>query len=148
MLDEENGHAEAVPDGVDALQQLRRLRGVHAGGRLIQQQHFHVRGQGPGNLQLALLAIGQAGGQHIGLILQMADGQKVHGLFRQGLFRPPVFGGAEGGVQQVVGDVLGKGGLHVFDDGHLPEQADVLEGAGHPCRHELIGLFAVEGDAV
>ena len=99
VLDKEDGHAEAVSDGVDALQQFRCLRGIHARSRFIQQEYLHIRGQGPGNFQFALLAVRQAGGKHIGLVLQMADGQKVQGLFCQRLFRAPVPGGAKGGVQ-------------------------------------------------
>ena len=148
MLNEQDGDAEAVPDGVDALQQLRRLGGVHTGGRLIQKQQLHVGGQCPCDLQLSLLTIGQTGGQHLGLVLQMADSQQLHGLFRNGLLRLPELSGAEGGVEKVVFDVLGKGGSDVVDHAHLLEQADVLEGTGHARRHKLMGLLSVERYAV
>ena len=48
-----------------------RLVGVHAGGRLVQQQQLRVRGQGAGNLQLALLAVGQLAGLDVGLLVQV-----------------------------------------------------------------------------
>ena len=148
MLDQQNGDAEAVPDGIDAGKQLRCLRGVHAGGRLVQQQDLHIGGQGPGDLQLALLAVGQAGGGDVRLIPQAADLQQVHGLFRDLLLRLPEFRRAEGGVQQVIVQVLGKGHLHVFDDRHIRKQPDILKGPGDPGLHELVDLFAVQGDAV
>ena len=148
VLDQQNGHAEAVPDGMDAGEKLRRLRGVHAGGGLVQKEHLHIRGQGPGNLQLPLPAIGQAGGQNVRAVLQAADGQELHGLLRHRPLGAPEPGRAENGVQQVVAGVPSAGGLDILNHRHVVEQADVLKGPRYAGLHELIGLFPVQGHPV
>ena len=59
VFDEQDSNAELVTDAAHRLHEFFRLIGVHAGGRFIQQQQFRVRCQSAGNLQLALLAVGQ-----------------------------------------------------------------------------------------
>ena len=148
MLDQQNGNAEPVPDGIDAGEQLCGFCGVHTGSRLVQQQHLHVGSQCAGDLQLALLPIGQAGGGNVRLLPQAADLQQIQRLFRDLLLRLPEFRRAEHGVQQIVVQILAEGHLDVFDNGHIREQADILEGAGNAGLHELVNLFAVQRDAV
>ena len=59
MLDQQDGDAEAVADGVDAVEQILGLRRVHTCRRLVEQQQFHAGGEGAGDFQLALGAVRQ-----------------------------------------------------------------------------------------
>ena len=59
MLDEHDGDLEHVADLDDILHELLRFRGVHAGGRLVEQQQRRVRCQSADDLQTALRAVGQ-----------------------------------------------------------------------------------------
>ena len=59
MLDQQDGDAEAVADGVDAVQQILGFRRIHACRRLVKQQQFHAGGEGAGDFQLALGAVRQ-----------------------------------------------------------------------------------------
>ncbi|CAN3961272.1 Antibiotic biosynthesis monooxygenase, partial [Dysosmobacter welbionis] len=54
--------------------------GVHARSRFVQQQQLRIRGQGPGDLQPPLLAVGQ------GVRLLPGNVAEVH--LRQQLFHP------------------------------------------------------------
>ena len=148
MLDQQNRDAEPIPNGVDAGQKLCRFRGVHAGGRLVQQQNLHIGGQRAGDLQLALLAIGQAGGGNVRLVPQAADLQQLQCLFRGLPLRLPEPRRAERSVKQVIVQILGTGRLHVFDHRHVRKQTDVLKGSRDTGLHELVDLFPVQGNAV
>ncbi len=79
MLDEQDGDAALVTEAADEGRRLGRLGGVHAGRRLIEQQDARSRGQGPGDLEPTLVAIGQAGG------LDVAPAGEAH--VRQELLR-------------------------------------------------------------
>ncbi|KAI1697406.1 hypothetical protein Ddc_19716 [Ditylenchus destructor] len=58
VLDQQDGPA-VVADAVDQLAQHDLLGRVHAGGRLVQRQQLGVGGQGAGDFQAALVAVGQ-----------------------------------------------------------------------------------------
>ena len=64
----------------DEGRQLVGLLGVHARSRFVQQQQLRIRGQGPGDLQPPLLAVGQ------GVRLLPGNVAEVH--LRQQLFHP------------------------------------------------------------
>ena len=59
VLDEQDGQAELGSQPADEVGQVARLLGVHAGGRLVEQQELRTRGQRSRDLQPALVAVGQ-----------------------------------------------------------------------------------------
>ena len=73
MLDQQHGNVELVADAADGLGQLGRLRGVHTGSGLIQQQQLRAGSQCTHDLQPALRAVGQAAGQGIGQVCHVED---------------------------------------------------------------------------
>ena len=148
MLDQQHGDVELIADAADGLGQLSGFRGVHTGGRLIQQQQLGAGGQRAHDLQTALCAIGQAAGLRIGHICHVEDIQQLKGTLGAVLFLFPVVGQADQRRGKIVLHGLMQADLDVVDDAHLLEQTDVLEGAGHAHPVDLIGLFARRGHSI
>ena len=73
MLDDEHGQVEAVADLADEVHQGKRLLRIHAGGGLVEQQQLGIGRKGAGDLQLALLAVGQVDGDHVALLPDAHD---------------------------------------------------------------------------
>ena len=86
---------------------------VHAGGRLVQQQQTRLGGQGAGDLQAALLAIGQVLGDLQLAILQAEHGQKVLGALGQGALLAAEAPQARDRLQQVIARVGVIGDAHI-----------------------------------
>ncbi len=80
VVDQEHGQVEVLAEGADQLGQLAFFLGVHAGGRLIEQKHGWVGGQGTGDLQAALVAIGQVAGQFVPAVVEVEQGQELAGV--------------------------------------------------------------------
>ena len=59
VLDQEDGQPALVAQGGHELGQPRGLVGVHAGGGLVEQQQRRVAGQRAGDLDAALVAVGE-----------------------------------------------------------------------------------------
>lgn len=127
MLDDEDGDA-LVADGEDQFLGGLGLLGVHARGGLVQEEQARLAGQGAGDLQLALLAVGEVAGEVVALVGETGELQEFHrrlvglalGLLEAGPAqegRPEPFLGAGVAADE---DVL--------QDGHVGEEPDVLEG--------------------
>ena len=116
MFDEQDGDTETVADRVDTVQQILGFGGVHAGGRLVEQQQFHAGGQGACDLELALLAVRQVGRLGGGQSLEVEDAQQVDGLLVHLVLLLPEARGAEDGAAHVVGERLIEGDEHVLGD--------------------------------
>ena len=144
MLDEQNRDAEAIADGVDAIQQFCGLGGIHTGGWLVKQQELHVCCERARDLQLALLTVGQVCRDIVRFILQMKDGKQVECLFFEFFFRLPEARGAEKRIQHAVVNIFCERRKHVFQHGHLLKEADVLEGTRDAGRDKLMRLFTVK----
>ncbi|CAM5688113.1 hypothetical protein SGLAM104S_03389 [Streptomyces glaucescens] len=54
---------------------------VHAGGRLVEEEQARLARQRPGDLQLALLTVGQVAGEVVGLGGETGELQEFHGPF-------------------------------------------------------------------
>ena len=80
VLDQAHGQLEVVSDLPDKGGELIGLLGGHAGRGLVQQEELGVGGQGPGDLQPALLAVGQGGGQLVLYVIQPHRPQKLRHL--------------------------------------------------------------------
>ena len=66
MLDEQHRHT-TLTDPSDQRHEVGLLAGVHAGRRLVQQQHLRVAGQRPRYVQPALIAVRELTRQPVGL---------------------------------------------------------------------------------
>ena len=65
MLDQQDGDA-AIADAADQLHEGVGLRGVHAGDRLVEQQHRRLGRQRERHADETLLAVGQRAGEIVG----------------------------------------------------------------------------------
>ena len=63
----------------EQFEQGGRLRRVHPGGRLVEQQQLRLRSQRAGDLQAALVAVGEVGGRPVGLLGDADEGQQRAG---------------------------------------------------------------------
>jgi hypothetical protein len=145
MFDHQHG---AV--GGDAADQLRDAVDVlmaHAGGRLVEQQHFRIERQGGGDIQRALAAIGQFDRIPGGEFGQADIGDQRHRLavvFVEHGTRAPE-------VHRVAAEPL-QGDAHVLQHGHVREHGGNLERAhqseaGHVGRRHRGDVLALEDDA-
>ena len=71
VLDDQDG--EILGDAAHQFHGLVRLGRAHAGGRLVEAQQARLGGERDADLEIALLAVRQIGGQFVGLAEQ-ADG--------------------------------------------------------------------------
>ena len=117
-----------------------RFLRVHARRRLIQDQQAGVGGQRAGDLQPALLSVGQAAGLLAFLVRQPHDLQKLHRLPAHPGFLLAVQ--AEGRRQKAAAGVHMLGDQDVFKDRQVAEQADILEGTGQTHLGDLVRRFA------
>ena len=136
VLNEEHRQVVLIPNLLNVLRQLLSLLGIHARRRFVQQQQGGLGGQGPGDFQTALEAVGQAGCDFVLILLQSLLLQQRHG------FRPhPGFllgvGAEDGGKHILLGPHM-LGNQHVFKDGHALPQPDVLEGSGNAQLHHIV----------
>ena len=143
MLDEHDGDAE-VPDAPDQRDQLEGLGGVHAGGRLVQQEERRTRGEGARDLEAALVPVGQV---HRELVLVLADPEEVEQRPRAVPALPLLAAGPAGvqhGVEHAGGRAAVRADQDVVQDRHPAEEPDVLVGPGHAERGHLVRRQALQ----
>jgi hypothetical protein len=125
-------------DAFDQFAQFGGFGGVHAGRRLVQAQQLGFGGQGTGNFQPALVAVGQVLGQVVGPVLDAHVMQQVDGALADRRFL--------GRVAALLSMAPSTPALgphmaadhDVFQRRHVAEQADVLEGAGDAALGRLV----------
>lgn len=122
--------------------------GFMPSGGLVQEEEAGVAGECAGDFQLALVSVGEVAREVVGLVLEADELQEFHGAFVAGLF-----GLGEAGEAQECGPeaFFGPGVASdedVFQDGHVGEEPDVLEGAGDACLGDEVGLGWQDGALV
>lgn len=141
VLYEQDSQMEGIAYLLYVLHKLRSFGGVHACGRLIQQQHLGAGGQSPDYLKPSLSTVGQGAGLPGSHVLHVEYGEQFHCglvglLFGGPVGREPQHACSQGGLAGVV-----QAYLYVVLDGKLGEQADILEGSGNSQLVELPGFF-------
>jgi len=131
MLDQADGDVQPVADGADAAAKDGGFAGIEAGGGFVEQEELGFGGQGPGQFEQTLPAVGQIAGRGVALV-----GQADEIEFFQGALAAFPFGPAEArGMEQAgQGTVMGQdmaAGHDVFQHGKGGEDLQVLEGADH-----------------
>ena len=119
--------------------------GFMPGGRLVEQQQRRLVAERAGQLQPALVAVRQVLGQ---LVLAPAQPDEPEQLARRVRRRPPPR--AAGAARRCRWSTMFELELevhadeHVLERGHVLEQPDVLEGAAHPGRHDVVRAGAAQ----
>ena len=147
MLDED--HREpAVADLADEVDERLLLGGVEAGGRLVEEEDLGLGGQRPGDLEPSLVAVGQVAGGRLGAVGDADELEQASRLVLAPALLPEVPRAAEQGARDAR-RVPGVGAHHdVLHGGHVREQPDVLERAGHAGRGDVVRLLADDRLAV
>ena len=145
MLDEQHRNLELITDPDDVIHELFRFLGVHARGRLIQQQKSGVCGKGTDNLQTALGAVRKAPRLFFRQIFHVENRQQLHGLFMLTALAGPIGRQTENTGEHTIGDLIMQTDAHIVLNAHLIEQADILEGSR---QTQLVGLHGVHTGGV
>ena len=148
VLDQHDGGAELVVDVEDEAAHVLLLLDVHAGHRLVEQQHLRLHRQRAAEVDALLQAVGQAADRRlaVGLDLEEVD----DALDDCAVLDLLALGGApaDGLLEEVGLHLQVAPGHDVVDHAHALEQRQVLEGArdahlGHLARvHVPEGLAA------
>ena len=78
VLDEQDRQAELAPEAPDEVGHLARLAAVHAGGRLVEEQELGPGRQGAGDLEPALVAVGQVARPRLGPLVEVDELEQAH----------------------------------------------------------------------
>src|SRR5581483_475071 len=146
VLDEEQGEMAFFHEAPEQGHEAPRLALGHARGRLVQQQQRRVRGEGPGQLEAPLLAVGQVAGQLVGLVAQTRDSQQFGPLLPLAPLVLAPARVARDHVPEGEGHPAVHAHHHVLDRGHAREEANVLKGAADAQRGDLVGPASLHRD--
>src|SRR5581483_6290607 len=139
VLDQQDGQAEVAPQRRDQPRHGRGLLRVHARRWLVEQQQLRLGRQGAGDLEAALVAIGQVLGNLVGPVAEADQMEQVaRSLPRFTLLARdpgrPEDGADRPGLQPAV-----HPDQHVLQGGHVVEQPDVLKRPGDAACGDLVG---------
>ena len=148
MLDQDDGDPRHLVDVPQESHQLRALRGIHTGGRLVQKEELGLGGKGPGDLQLPLDAVRQRARLGI-LIFQQTDLIQILLAKGIGLLLPLAYMGK---AQQRGHRVVLRDTGHADQDVLLRRQfgidADILEGAGNAQMGDLVRTDTADAPSI
>ena len=118
--------------------------GVHAGRGLVEREELRIGGERPGDLEPALVAVGQVPREVVGALGDADVLEQLEGA----LFDRPLLA-TRAGVAQHRAEHAGAGAHvpadhHVLERGEVAEQADVLERPGDAARGDVVRLQAAE----
>ena len=149
VLDEQHAHVALDVDALDELGEVALLGRVRAGGGLVEQQHAGVGAQGAGDLEAALLTVGQRAGQLVGLGREPNLAQQLHAAAGAVAFLLDLPRHPEHRRQRARLLPRLDADLDVLEGGQRREQPDVLERARDAEVVDLVGLLAQDaGEAV
>ena len=131
VLGEEQGEAARVRDLVDEPDRLLRLARRHARGRLVEEQHPRPLGEGDGELELLLLAVGELPRLFLRLLREPDEGEEIQRLAAVEARPDP----EHREVPVVAGH---QGHLHVLEHAHARIHVDPLEGAREPRLDDAV----------
>src|ERR1700694_3549526 len=151
VLDHEDREA-LLAQPLHELHQLGLLLRRESGRRLVEQQQLRVRGQRPGDLEAALLAVGKVARVVFGVPLQPHEAQQLHRALADVLLLPTLERRLEDRVPQLGVHPRMLADEDVLDHRHVIEEAAVLECSrdpelGHAVRPRAGHVLAIEDDA-
>ena len=137
-----------LADAEQQLRELGRLARVEAGGGLVEAQQARLGAHGAGDLELALVAVGQGAGVPVGLVGQAGALEPVAARARS---PPAPQRGRRRGPSRPSDTEAGRPHQpvvlrhdQILERGHGGEQADVLEGAREPLARDAEAVDPLE----
>ena len=151
VLDEHHGEVEAVAQRADLLLEHLGLGAVEPRGRLVEEQHLGIEHERAGDLEAALVAVGERRRALVGVVVELEELQQVEGLAAHRGLVVGVAPRAHDGVEERRAGHAVARHEHVLEHRHLPEEPDVLERArdaevGDLPRREAVDALAAERD--
>ena len=144
MFHQKHGDAEFFLNKVDEFHETDFLRGVHAGGGLIEQKQAWAGGQSAHDLQSALVSVRQIGRLPVGVVFQPKDFEERENLAANAF----LFGAECQPACERVDDAMAQSAIHgcadIVENSQRTEEADVLECAGDSQCGDAVGLLVVE----
>ncbi|MPN11538.1 hypothetical protein SDC9_158841 [bioreactor metagenome] len=145
MLNQNNRGAELVVHVQDEAAHVLLLFHVHAGHRLVEQQHLRLHGQRAAQVHALLQTVGQLA--H-GRFAEGLDFQEVDDVFDELAvldFFALCRADAQSLKQHIAFDLQVAAGHDVVDHAHALEQCQVLERACHAHLGHLAAVHVIEG---
>jgi hypothetical protein len=132
----------------DQLIHLDGFLRIEAGGRLVEEDHPRLHGQGAGDLQALEGTVGHGVGAGLGVLLQADEAHQLEGLAAQLGVAAGDAREAQGGLDQVAVETQVGTHHHVLDGAHVHADLQVLEGARHTAAGQLVRRLATDGFAI
>src|SRR5215213_3155103 len=130
MFDEENGEVEIAAQAVDEVGHLRRFLRIHSGSWLVEEEQLGLAGEGPRDLEPALITVGEILCGHRTLAAQANILEELPGPGTRCALLPV----DRGETQYRAERRRLQPGVHADQDvilrRHVGEESDVLKGAG------------------
>ena len=148
VLDEEDGEAELAPEQADQLGERVGLSRIHARGGLVEQEETRLGGEGPGDLEPPLIAVGEILGHFLGLGVETDEGEEIGGPAPRPHFLGHHSGWPEDRARHRGVEPAVLAHQHVVEHAHVLEEPDRLEGARDPLADDGVGPEADQARAV
>src|SRR5262249_53169147 len=143
VLHQKDGHARGA-NGFDQRHDLRALARVHAGHRLVQQQHRGLRGKRQSYPEQALLAVRKRARNFRHAPLEADHTQDLARLLRKLAFRGLLARQRQQRIPQARPSPAVQSDQHVFEYGVVRKYARALERPDQPKACDFVWLEAVQ----
>ena len=143
MFDQKHREIELHAKSAQKRHEVAAFAAIHTGDGFVQQEKPRPGGHGPGDFEPSLLPVGQAASRLSTLVGEAEQVKQFAGFLRNLGFRIPERPSAQKRVGDPVACPMVESDLDVVLDGHVPEQSDVLEGAGHAVFSDAVRGHAV-----
>src|SRR5215470_12169844 len=119
--------------------QVFLLRGIHSGGRFVEQEQLRSGGEGTYHFEAPLVAIGEMFRALLPLLGEVEPLQQLQGLGANPLFFLKKAFSRDHRVPKRVADVAVEGHPYIVEHAQFRKESDVLEGARDAEVVDLVG---------
>ena len=144
VFDEQHAQPEVGAEPADERGHLGGLVRVHPGRRLVEQQQGRLVAQRTGELEAPLVAVRQVLGELVLPATEPDQAQQLAGPLGGALLLALLTARGDEVVDHVRAELQVHADEHVLERRHVLEQPDVLEGAAHPGRHDVVRAGAAQ----
>ena len=144
VLDKQQGDLELLANAAQEASELGGFGGVHSRGGFVEEQETGAEGEGAGDFEFALEAVGEIGGVAVGVVGE-AQGIKQFETGRYGAgFVAAETRESQHGFARLVAELGIEGDADIGQDGLGAEEADILKCPPDAREGDLSRAHAVE----